>query len=61
MFWKSRQSGMTERRKKGRRRINMTQQEKNEMIIEKTERMTEDNIQKAEKKDRFLPIFFWTD
>jgi len=39
----------------------MTQQEKNEMIIEKTERMTEDNIQKAEKKDRFLPIFFWTD
>lgn len=36
-------------------------QDKIEMIREETERKTEGKSQKEERKDRFLPIFFWTD
>jgi hypothetical protein len=36
-------------------------QDKIKMIREETERKTEVKDQKEERKDRFLPIFFWTD
>lgn len=35
--------------------------DKNEMIREKTERVPQRQDNKEERKDRFLPIFFWTD
>jgi len=36
-------------------------QNKNKMIREKTERITERQEQKGERNARFLPIFYWTD
>jgi len=40
----------------------MTQNKnKNKMIGEKTERITERQEQKGERNAIFLPIFYWTD
>jgi hypothetical protein len=36
-------------------------QNKNKMIREKTERITERQEQKEERNSRFLPIVYWTD
>ena len=36
-------------------------QDKKKMIREKTDRISEGQDHKEERKDRFLPIFFWTD
>lgn len=36
-------------------------QNNNEKIIEKAERMTEEQEHNKERTGRFLPIFFWTD
>ena len=36
-------------------------QDKDEMIREKTERILQRQDYKEKRKDRFLPIFFWTD
>ncbi len=36
-------------------------QDKDEVIREKTERIPQRQDHKEERKDRFLPIFFWTD
>ncbi|VVB56018.1 Uncharacterised protein [uncultured archaeon] len=36
-------------------------QDKNEMIREKTEMVSQRQYHKKERKDRFLSIFFWTD
>ena len=35
--------------------------DKDEMIREKTETISQRQYNKEERKDRFLPIFFWTD
>ena len=36
-------------------------QDKDEIIREKIERISQRQDQKEERKERFLPIFFWTD
>lgn len=36
-------------------------QDKNEMVRRKTEMVSQRQDHKEERKDRFLPIFFWTD
>ncbi len=41
--------------------INRSMTPDNEIYRETNEHMTERDDQKMEKKDRFLPIFFWTD
>ena len=48
-------------RKKGKNPEEIMIQSNTEIIIEKTERMTEGEEHNEERTGRFLPIFFWTD